>query len=437
MPGFVTELKKALLDSSATALNPYDLDRILHEELLKLQPLFELMDVQQAEGKTHEYSVRSTHPNGWFEGEKTPQNAQAGTYARKTVMLKIMRQWGGVTGFSKAVTEKFVDNLAVEIEGALEGLSNVIEFATLYGTSDEIGLTGDAYQYSGILPRLYAYAPGNVIDAGGDKLVLADLDAAIAKVRRYRQTRNDPAFWMMGMEMKQVADGLQSKVQLPLQTVQLADGKIEMAAYGRAPIMESDFVVPATATSSPTPTTALAAGGTLPDATAIRHRISSVTLYGEQEAGVAGTQRTTGTGNFTINLTWTADANAKLYMIWRQEGNTAPYYLIDIIAAKTYDSAGTVSGNVAAYSDTGAKAQIAVEPLEAGEELIVLANSAPRRGASYVGMVDDMGQPVNELVSYVDLARTGDSYDFFLKSYHAVKLVHPNLVSVIRHVKRV
>lgn len=48
-----SELNKALLTSvSGSALIPEDLDSQLHEELLKLQPLAEIMDVIQAEGKT-------------------------------------------------------------------------------------------------------------------------------------------------------------------------------------------------------------------------------------------------------------------------------------------------------------------------------------------------------------------------------------------------
>jgi hypothetical protein len=429
-----SELKKALLTSAQDALQAEDLDAILHEELMKLQPLAQLMDVQQAESKTHEYNVRTSHPQGWFEGETTPMNQQSGTYSRKTVQLKIQRIWGGVTGFAQAVDEKFIDALSVELEGSLEGMADLMEFGALYGTANDIGFTGDAYQYSGLLPRLFAYAPGNVIDAGGNKITLDDLDAAVAKAAGYRQVRNDPRFWIMGLRMKQVVDGLQAKVSLPLQEAVLDDGKIVMASYAGAPIYESDFVVPAGTSTSPALTSALASGGTLTDGSDFQHQIASVTMYGEQVASALSTARTAGTPNFSVDLSWTADANAKAYMIFRKT-DTGDVQLIDIIPAKTYDSAGTVNGSVEAYTDDGSKSDIAIKPLAAGEENIVLVNARPQRGGSYVGMVDDMGRQVGKLLSFVELARVKDSYDYMLKSYLAFKLVYPNVNAVIRHAK--
>jgi len=431
-----SELKKALLTStSGSALIPEDLDSVLHEELLKLQPLAEILDVIQAEGKTHEYNVRSSHPQGWFEGETTPMNQQSSTYTRATVQLKIARIWGGVTGFGQAVTEAYINALETEIMGTLEGMADVMEYGLMWGTADDIGFTGDAYQYTGVIPRVFKYAPANVIDAGGDKVALTDLDAAIAKVT-FRRTRNDPRLWLMGVQMKQVVDGLQTKVQIPLTQVELADGKIAMSAYDYIPILESDYIVPASTSSSPSDLAdAIAAGGSLADGD-YDYKISSVTVYGEQVASAASGGVTAGAGNNTANLTWTADANAKLYMIWRQDGGTGEYYLLDIIAAKTYDGAGTVNGTVAAYSDAGALTpSTTIKCLNAGEQNILLLNYGRDRGASFVGMVDDMGQPTGKLLNYVELARTKDSYDFFLKTYHTLRLVYPNLVSVIRHVK--
>lgn len=429
-----SELKKALLTSvSGSALIPEDLDSVLHEELLKLQPLAEILDVVQAEGKTHEYNVRSSHPQGWFEGETTPMAQQSGTYTRATVQLKIARIWGGVTGFGQAVTEAYINALETEIMGAVEGMADVFEYGLMWGIADDIGFTGDAYQYSGIIPRLLKYAPTNVVDAGGNKVELADLDSAIAKTT-FRRTRTDPRMWVMGVQMKQVADGLQTKVQIPLTQVELADGKIAMSAYDNIPIWESDFIVPQSTSTSPTLADAIAAGGSLANGD-YNYKISSITIYGEQVVSAASGGVTAGTGNNKTNLTWTADTNAKSYMIWRQDGGSGDYTLLDIIPAKTYDSAGTVNGVVEAYTDDGTKTKIAVKPLETGEQNILLLNYNPARGASFVGMVDDMGQQTGKILSYVELARTKDSYDFFLKSYHALRLIHPNLVSLVRHAK--
>jgi hypothetical protein len=437
----MSEIRKALTASGdGAALAVVDLDPVLHEELLKLQPLAMVMGVEQAEGMTHEYKVRTSHPQGWFEGEVTAANAQNSAYERKSVQLKIQRIWGGVSGFSRAVSQKFVDSLAAETEGSVQGMGELMEYGALFGTANDIGFTGDAYQYSGILPRVYAYAAStNVIDAGGDKITLDDLDAAYAAINKFRGVRNDPQMWFMGMRMKQVVDGLQTKVQLPLRSAELFDGKLTMGAYAGAPIFESDFVVPASTTTSPACTAVKAAGGSLADAT-YTYQISSVTMYGEQVAGTASSGVTTETTNNKVNLTWTHDDNARLYMIWRKIGSGS-YQLLDIIPAYTYNADGSVSGNKEAYTDDGTRTALAVKPLASGEQIIVISNLRPGRGASWVAARDDMGYVVSAegvvsgLLSFVELARTKDSFDYLLKSYQALKMPHPNLAAVIRHVK--
>lgn len=429
-----SELQKALLNSTTGAsLIPYDLDPVLHEELLKLQPLAQLMEIQQANGKTHEYNVRTAHPNAWFEGENTPANPLASTYQRKTVALKIQRIWGGVTGFQQAVSAEFIDSLSTELEGSLEGMANLMEYGALWGSANDIGFTGDAYQYSGILPRLLAYAPSVVVDAGGDKISLDDLDNAIANVSGHRGVDGDQKLWLMSTRMRQIVDGLQTKVQIPLTSAVLADGKIVMKAYGDIPIYESGFISPTSPTTSPTVAAAAGGGtGTLPTDEYF-YAISSVTRFGEQVAGTEGSASITGPDD--IALTWTADANAVAYMIWRGL-TTGVLYLLDIIPALTYDAAGTVNGSVATYTDNGSRTpSTIIKPLKANEHSIVLANLNPDRGAAFLGRIDDNGRPADRLFRYVPLAQVKDSYDYMLKGYMALKLVHPNLVTMIRHAK--
>lgn len=431
----LTELKKALTTTGGgDGLLPYDLDQTLHDELIKLQPLAQLLDIIQAEGKTHEFRVRSAHPQAWFEGEETGASVQSGSYIRKTVQLKIQRIWGSVTGFAQKVDEKFINALAEEINGSIQGVADLMEYGVLFGTADDQSFTGDAYQYSGILPIIYKNAVGNVIDGGGVKVTLDMMDAALAKARVYRQLRNDPYLWMLGTRMKQVVDGLQTKVQLPLQSVSLADGKIVMAGYAGAPLLESEYLVPADTSTSPATTGVVAAGGSLADGT-YTYKISSVTMYGEQVAGTASANVVAATTNHTANLSWTADANAKLYMIWRNVA-AGVFGLVDIINAKTYDAAGLVNGNRTTYSDDGTKTFISgVKPLATGEQIITLLNINPARGAAFAGMVDDMGNQIDRLISFVELARTKDSYDYFLKGYMTLRNVYANVHSVIRHVK--
>jgi hypothetical protein len=306
----------------------------------------------------------------------------------------------------------------------------------MWGVANDVGFTGDAYQYSGIIPRLLAYAPGNVIDAGGDKIGLPDLDNAIAAAAGFRGVRGDPKLWLMGLKMKNVVDGLQTAVNIPLTEAELADGKIIMAAYNGVPILESDFIVPASTSTSPTDLAGAedTGAGALP-ADEYFYNISSITVYGEQVAGTEDSTAVTG-GSDAIDLTWTADANAVAYMIWRglTTGN-ANLQLLDIIPALTYDAAGTVNGVVEAYTDDGSRTPVAVKPLSTGEENILLVNRNSRRGAAFIGNVDENGRPIDTLFRYVPLAQVKDTYDYMLKGYLAARLVHPNLVAMIRHAK--
>jgi hypothetical protein len=429
-------LRKALeTTGDGEAIVATELEQYLTEELLNLQPLAEIIEVLPAEGKVHEYKLRTSHPMGWFEGESTGPNNKNSAYARKSTMLKIARLWGSVTGFAQALTDPFIDALTEELNGSLEGMSNLLEYGIYYGCADDLGFTGDAFQYSGVFPYIARYAPQNIIDGAGAKIALTHLDAAIAKVSNFRQSRNDPKVWLMGLEMKQVVDGLQTRVQMPLQTAVLKEGKLEMDAYGKAPIFETDNVVPDAETTSPDDMAGVAgAGGTL--SASYDYRIASVTMFGEQTAAAAIGAVDCSAGSQAVTLSWTADPNAKLYYIFRQEDGGS-WMLLDVIPALTYDDEGKVSGFVEEYIDTGAKVPSAVKPLEDGEQQIVLLNRTRERGVVFLGHVDDMGQKLDSLMSYVELARTKDSYDYMLKSYLGARLKYANTAaSVIRHVKR-
>lgn len=431
-----TALRKALeTTGDGAALLPYDLESYLGEELLKMQPLAELIPVLQAESKTHEYNLRTSHPMGWFEGESTPANFKNGTYARKSTMLKIQRIWGSVTGFARSMDEAFIDAFTIELEGSLQGMADIFEFGILYACSGEEGFTGDAFQYSGIFPRLAAQAPGNIIDAGGDKIILADLDAALAKVGAFRQSRNDPKLWMMGLQMKQIVDGLQTKIQIPLTSTVLNDGQIVMANYANSPIFETDYLAPEEVSTSPDDLAGtVGAGGTLNGS--FKYRIASVSAFGEQVAAAETVAQDCSAGSKSVTLGWTADENAKLYHIFRKDG-TGAWKLLDIIPALTYDAAGTVNGSVEEYVDNGSRTPVAVKPLEAGEEQIILLNRNQERGVAFLGKVDDMGRQTGRLMSFVELARVKDSYDYMIKSYLGVRVKYPNTcAAIIRNVKR-
>ena len=80
-------LRKALeTTGDGEAIVATELEQYLTEELLNLQPLAEIIEVLPAEGKVHEYKLRTSHPMGWFEGESTGPNNKNSAYARKSTM---------------------------------------------------------------------------------------------------------------------------------------------------------------------------------------------------------------------------------------------------------------------------------------------------------------------------------------------------------------
>ncbi len=274
--------------------------------------------------------MRTSHPKGWFEGETTWPNFKNSTYIRKAVQLKILRNWGSVSGFLKALTPRQLDVLTAEIMGAVEGIGNSLEFGILWGCTDDTGVfTGDPYQFTGLYPHLLANVPGNVINAGGSGVSLELLDEALAKLIGYRGVAADPKAWVMSLRMRQIVDGLQVRIGMQIDTEEIAEGRFVMRAYGNAPIYESDFVAP-TSVSPAVSTGTAASGGALADGT-YNYRIASVTLFGEQ---VAGSQLDSGVAvsgsTKTVNIAWTPDPNAVLYMIFRKK-DTGAYALLDII----------------------------------------------------------------------------------------------------------
>src|SRR3989304_5753435 len=126
----LSEMSKALTAASASgqALQPEDLEPQLVEELRRLQPLTALIPVTQANGRIHEIARRTAHGAAAFEGELVSNVAGAvqSSYDRPTVTLKIAHFWGAVSGPQQAASRRFIDSLQSEINGALEGMSNLI-----------------------------------------------------------------------------------------------------------------------------------------------------------------------------------------------------------------------------------------------------------------------------------------------------------------------
>ena len=440
---YKSELRKALTASSAsgTALIPEDLEPMIRANLLELSPLTSMVPLVRADANYHRVVRRTAHnDSAWFEGEMTDASYDQSTYARRSVEVKILRTHGQVSDFMVSSSRSFTDVMVDEIESATEGLADLFEYSTVWGFGDDLPHSGDAYQYSGI----YAWAleDGNtdsILDLDGTVTLTAMDSVMDATMHAYRNVRDMQWLWLMSPQMNSKVTGLQTLIRRAVPTLTF-EGGFEMETYRGVPILKTGFTRPAGTTTSPAVTAAVAGtgGGFALGDGLYRYKIASITLYGEQVAGTADSDTVTTATHDTVDLTWTADANAKLYAIYRTLAGEADaddnYDLIDVIAAKTYNADGSVNTSVAAYSDTGLTGDSNVHPLASGDEHIFLVGLGQRQGVSRPVLVPEIGEPMDALVNYVPLTETTDSLQFRLKSYHTLQVPWGQLQGMIRRV---
>lgn len=301
----------------------------------------------------------------------------------------------------------------------------------------------DSYQFSGIDTFVTEEAAStNIFDVNG-VITLSDLDDMLDAAEGFREVQRDPKVFLMSRKMISKVSGLQTKIQRQVPTIEY-EGGFRMVTYNGVPIVPTDFVRPASTTTSPSDLSATATtGGTLSTGT-YYYNIASVTLYGEQIAGGEVSVTVTGSNN-AVSLSWTADSNAKLYKIYRGTSSGASNLnLIKVIAAKTYDSNGNVSGNVTSFTDTGYSATSGVHPLSSGEECIFLVNLNETRGAALVHLLGEMGEAVGQgdidaavkrLIRYIPLATTKSAYEFILETFIALQVPWAKLHAIARRAK--
>ncbi len=447
-----TELSKALATTgSGQYLIPEDLEPAIRDYLWYLSPLTERIPLVRADGKTHEVVRRTAVNRGWFEGESTAPNYSESTYDRRAVVVKILRTSGKVTDFQQSASRSFVDAVAAEIDAAVMALADVFEYAAIWGFSTDLStydITGDVYQYTGLYGWLIEDAltahvrDANSNAAAGATVTLTMMNQMYATtLGKYKNFMRDPYIWLMSQDMIDKISGLQTRITREAPSIEFEGGFV-MATYKNIPMLPSQFCAPGTSASPESFTVANAVGGSLGDDT-YYYRIAAITLYGEQVAAAEANASTSGTHN-TVTLSWTADADAKLYAIYRGlasgDNNLG---LLDIIPAKTYSGTGAVSGTVSSYDDDGTiTSTAAIQPLDLTEETIWLVNLTQRYGLSRPVLVPTLGAPVasdvmDNLVHYVEIPVATDEHAFRLKAYNVVQVPRGESSCVLRRAKAV
>lgn len=428
----MSELQKAMVSYDNTGqgqnlLAPEYINPLIFEKLQEEFPLMRLTPKEQARAPQHQYRVRSVMPDAWVQGELAEADFSSATYINKTVDLKIVRTWNGVSGFMQQLSQRFVNALEEAIETSILGFANTLEWLTLYGN------TADTYQFSGLMQQMIADSTAkanNILDLASAPVTLSHLDSAIDAATKYTRSSEDQWAFMMSRPMISRISGLQTRVTRDVPVMEYEGGFV-MTTYRGIPLLPSNLLVPAASTTSPAATAAAAAGGTLADDEYF-YVIASVTAEGEQLPGTEDSA-TTATTNNSVTLTWTGDANAKNYVIYRGLATGVHEYLTTI-PAKSYTD-GKVSGLVQTFTDDGSYTPVStVKPLTTGDEQIVLANiSRSSRGNRFLGSVSPLGDPIDEFVSYVPLATVNSAYRFMIESFLAYKVPYPVTNFVIRN----
>lgn len=432
------DLEKALTTAAGSPnLWQEQLSPQIFNLLQKELPLLEAIGVEQAQSPVHQYRKRSTIPAGWVQGELGDADFRSATYELQNVALKILRSWGGVSSYAQGLTAQFVNALQEQINSSVLGVANTLEWLMFYGNA------ADTFQFNGLEALVNANATtqlaigngGSNYDIGAAALTLTHLDTMIDKAKSFRGASGDKWMFVLSQPLISRVSALQTKVTRVVSSVKM-EGGFEMETYRGIPLMPTNMFTPLSTTTSPTPTGAAVAGGTLADATRY-YAITSVTLDGEQKAGGAVSVATATTNN-TARLSWTADANAKLYKIWRGTTNVvADMTLLTVIPALTYDANGNISGAVASFDDTGAYTAIsAIHPLSSTDETVALLNVTPgERGNRLVGGVSPLGERMDNYMSYVPLATTNGSYRFMLEGFLALRVAYPECNIIARRAR--
>ena len=430
-------LTKALQQTTGSGqyLIPEDLNPVIMEYLGRLSPLWQLMPKKQAEGKTHEYVKRTAVPSAWFEGELTATTASSSTYTRESQQLKILRTWGGVSGYQQAVSERFVNALQAELIGSLEGLAEMVEWSVIFGNDI------DTYQINGLATQMEEDSTaktalasgGNILNVDG-VVTLTHLDNMIDRVNSYRAAQRDARAFLMSNEMISKVSGLQTRVARNVDSVEFPGG-LRFSSYRGVPLLPASYATPAVTTTSPAATATKGAGGSLADDEYF-YVIASVTDAGEQLHGTENSA-TTETTNNKVVLTWTADANAKLYKIYRAlTTGTDNHGLLATVAAKTYASDGAISTNVATWTDDGTYTpNTNVKPLTTGEQSIFLVDLDAQRGLQSVGMMSPLGERTETFFNYIPLATRKSAFEYMIEGFMAALVPYPQLHAMARRVK--
>jgi len=428
------ELLLLLDTATGAALIPEDLEKVLTDLVKWNAPFTRMLTLVKANGLTHQFNQITAIPNGQFEGENAVTVISNSTYNRATVQLKVMRVKGRVSGLAQAASAAYINAWKQELMSSAKSMGRNIEYGLLWGN------LVDQYQYNGADTSIVT----NRIDHNAQGS-LALLDQMIDNAHN-QGAQMDPFVFVMSPSMVSRMSGLQTEIRksIAVESVEFPGG-FRMGTYRDIPMMPSSFCRPSSQMGA-LGLASSATAGNLVVGQAYRHRVSAVTFFGEQSASAAAAPTTILGGHGSIDITFTAVANAQLYKVYRSAaaGIAGSEFLSQVVPAKTYDGNGTVTGAVVAINDgiidaslsaTDKPYDIEVAGVSGRDETIFFIDVDPIQGVNIAGLINPQGASVDQFVQHIPLAVITDAMDFLLTSYHAPAWKGEIYSSVARRVR--
>jgi hypothetical protein len=442
-----TLIRKAL-DSSAGvggALVPQHLEKTITNTVLRLSPELALLEPEFDPQKLHEYNQLTALPSaGGAMGEGATTPVKNGTYARKSITLKVIRRKGTVTNFLQDASKSYIDAAAAEMENHLQ--SHVYDLNT-YNVWGSAG--ANAYAWDGLDSICVNDSKRRIVEAvaGVVPASLKFLDDMIDLNLRKQGVAHKKAF-LMSPEMQSLTSRLLTNVRLE-QDVGVTEikGGWRLMTYRGIPIVPTSLTSPGGKMGAVTATFANS-GGTVADG-AYYFRVAYVDWSGESEASDEATVTCSGgAGNaHVVTLAWTAVDGAMFYKVYAAITTSGAEKLVAVLPAGTYLADGTPAANVTGCAISTAPATrnptvtlSATSGVTTGPtlsvptatmaldvpyvanagvvpETVILWDLDKYQGLGKFPYTNQGGSRFNGMVTMELLARTDDNIPFLIKSY--------------------
>jgi len=429
------DLKLALDSVTGAALLPEDLEVSLVELAKGLFPLLNIMNIRKGSGNPHQYNQRTNYGTANFAGENASGTTTRGSYVRQYVPLKKIVDRRSVSGMLEAGSQKLTDAYKDELTASAAAMGQKLELGFIWGQAKNPAApvpavaVGDSYFFTGMEQSIRT----NVFEKSG-VLQLSDLDSLLDEPRS-KGAGGDQMMFAMSPQMLSKASSLEPNKFKDIAVYEFAGGA-RMASYRGVPIWEAQWCREPHVMGGFLGVADSVTVGALVAGKTYGYKISKITAAGESVASGASALLVGG-GKSAIDLTWTPEADAILYRIFRTIGDGGTYYFLGSVPAFAYTADGDIVTTNGAWTDVVGDAYLDLNrtPHASNEEEIFLFDTSPLQSYELASMMAPESQAMKNLFGYIPLARTKDSRDFLLTCYAALAMKGEIFNSLLRRVR--